>query len=715
MAQHVMRDLIEATLSRRSSHRAYLRVGALVLFAAVLVLLPQAGPNRTWAVGLLIASAPVPLLCLRLKSMAHRHFAQSLFEVVLTPVVIALVPTAWFAGLVIVSAVPVAATTLLGRKRYVLLEFIGLALMAGAGAGSHVEGWFLPWLVAVMLVPFLWSYVGVFLSEETSASAQLDHLADATGVLFWELDWRTKELTNVTGRLHEVLGYSLASLPNKIEHVLHIEDQKVLVRADPKPGRPVQLTSRVRHAEGHWVWMRVSFQRVQHGSDVSMRGIAMDISELVELAETDELTGLANRSVLNRQLDRFLAEGTNLALVLLDLDRFKEVNDTLGHHSGDQYLVEVARSLQAAAPDCLVARLGGDEFAIVAPGLGTVAAGSELAQRVAAACEHPVSIDGLEFAGSASCGLVVSPAHGNDATELMRRADVAMYAAKRAGVRYRLFSDDTPGATVDRLTLSGEVQGALSRGELRLWYQPKVELSTGRIVGAEGLLRWHHPERGVLRPKDFLDVVEISRHYPALTRELIDQAVQTLKAQNSGQFTVSVNVSIRNLGDPGFTQHVIRSLDAAAVDPQRLVLEITEREIMRDNANIAGATERLRSLGVGLSIDDFGTGHSSLVRLHELPVTELKIDKRFIAALGRDEHAGVIVKAVVDLAAGLGHSIVAEGVEAQYQVDRLQELGCELAQGYFWSEALPLKDLAALLGEVNSVPTDPGQAPATLD
>lgn len=696
MRAKVHHDYFDEYARRRVNHRVLLRAVGLFGLAAVCALVPEVGPNRFVLAPILLAMTVVPVAISTLLPPHLVMKAQPSFDVFATVALIWLAPDVWTAGLVIIVGSPAASAVFLGRRGYVLLEALGLTGLAIGGVIVGAEGLLVPIAAAAVLVPLVGSYVDVFLANDHGAAARLADIAASADVILWEADPQTGRLLSVSGRTDDILGYSRGEVPPDMAQLVHPDDLESLSRAPRDDAGWTEGRCRLRRANGSWAAFQLSFRIIGKGSAALARGVAVDVTELVTLAETDELTGLANRAVLNRVLEEHLDEGDETVLMMMDLDRFKEVNDTLGHHSGDVFLREIACRLAGETDDrSLVARIGGDEFAFAVWGPGAVERSVDLARRAAAACERPVTLDGLEFAGSSSIGIAAAPEHAALANELMRLADLAMYSAKRAGQAYRVYSRDHRATTIDRLSLSADIAGALERDELRLWFQPKIDLATSELVGAEGLLRWHHPQRGVLEPRDFLDVVEISRHFTALTVELVEQAARMLARTEASGIHASVNVSMKNLSDRAFGQQVIDRLLTNGVDPSRLILEMTEREITTDRADVVAALAELRQAGVGLSIDDFGTGHSSLLRLHELPVTEVKIDRRFVSELRPTGESAIIVRGIVELGKRLGHCIVAEGVEDLAQLGLLRELGCDLGQGYLWSKAVEVDEFVA--------------------
>lgn len=419
---------------------------------------------------------------------------------------------------------------------------------------------------------------------------------------------------------------------------------------------------------------------------------ALAESQLQHRVLHDPLTGLRNRAGLVAELEVLLrtAGPSRLALLFLDLDNFKQVNDSLGHAAGDELLVEVSRRLRAAAPPTAVlARLAGDEFVLVdRAGPGEAAT---LAERLLRAVAAPVVLHGLELVLSASVGIALTD-HVEDTPEsVVRRADLAMYRAKAAGPGgWQLGARGDEDADAGRLQLVGELRHGIADHELEVEYQPRVDLRSGLTRGVEALVRWRHPVRGLLPPSDFITVAESSGLVRALGEQVMDVAVgQVARWRAAGVDPlaegVSVNLSTRQLADPDLLGLVRGALDRHGVAARALTLEITETALVDDPAGARAALAALRRLGVRVAIDDFGTGYASLTYLKELPVDELKIDKLFVAGVATDRVDRAIVASCVQLAHAVGCCAVAEGVETEAQRRALVELGCDVAQGYLYS------------------------------
>jgi diguanylate cyclase (GGDEF)-like protein len=409
----------------------------------------------------------------------------------------------------------------------------------------------------------------------------------------------------------------------------------------------------------------------------------------------DALTGLPNRALLHRRADRDLRGDDPAAMLLIDLDRFKEVNDTLGHDYGDALLVEVSERLSSALRrEDTLARLGGDEFAVLVAGAPDRAAVIDVATRLQDALRHPFALRGVAVELEASIGVALYPEHGTSMGRLLQRADVAMYDAKRGRHGVATYTADRDPYSADRLGLLAELRAAIERDELVLHYQPKVSLESGELVGVEALVRWQHPVRGLLFPDAFIPLAERTGAVADLTRWVVDRALAECRGLDQ---PVAVNLAAANIVDVTLPAAIGAALERHDVPAERLVCEISEHTVMADPVRATAVLEGLRDLGVGLSLDDFGTGHSSLSYLKRLPLDEVKIDRSFVAGMTDDENDAVIVRSTIDLARNLGLRVVAEGVESGEIMDALRELRCDVAQGYFISRPMELQALSVSL------------------
>ena len=430
-------------------------------------------------------------------------------------------------------------------------------------------------------------------------------------------------------------------------------------------------------------------------------------NELAHQALHDMLTGLPNRAMFYERTEEVLAravvDGSSTAVMLFDLDRFKEINDTMGHNYGDRVLTEVGPRVTSVlrAGDTL-ARLGGDEFCVLLPKVGGEPDAMQVANRIIAVLEFPFDVDGTILGIEASCGISMAPTDGRSADLLLQRADVAMYVAKESQGHVVAYRDELDVNTPDRLALLGDLRTAVSRGEFVLHFQPKASLRTGRVEGAEALIRWQHPTLGLLYPDSFIPEAERTGLIEPMTHWVLDEALHRCRCwmDDAGptgpvEFSVAVNLSTRSLLDASLPEVVQAALARWQVPAHQLDLEITETIIMTDPTRARRVLTELADMGVTLSIDDFGTGYSSLAYLRDLPVHQLKIDRTFVQDMGGDSDDEVIVRAVVDLARNLGLQTIAEGVEDLSTWVQLSQLGCDSAQGYLLARPMPPDDFWA--------------------
>ena len=542
-------------------------------------------------------------------------------------------------------------------------------------------------------------------------------------------------ITYQTPSITRLLGYAEDELiGTQLSDLTHPDDRLTLfaARAEATAGDQASATSqlRLRHKDGSY--RHVQSIHTNLLADPDVRAVVVttrDVTAQKELeaqlqhnAFHDALTGLANRALFADRLEHALArtdrQAAPAAVLFVDLDDFKAVNDGAGHSSGDQLLVAVAERLRRVLrPGDTVARLGGDEFAVLLEDAVDAAHTQAAADRLLAALSEPFSgIGGADeqVRITASVGIAMGAAGQHDAAELLRHADVAMYAAKEAGKgRSAVFAPDMDSAIIGQLQLKAELARAVERGEFTVHYQPTVELATGRLAGVEALVRWQHPERGLVPPLDFIPLAEQTGLIVPIGRFVLREACRQMSAWHRDYstrppMTVSVNLSARELDEPGLVGWVQEALEEAQLDPAHLVLEITESLLLVDLPTTVGTLLELRALGVRLAVDDFGTGYSSLAYLENLPVDILKIDKSFVdriadLAPGSAEEAdggaqrSVMVSAISQLGHALSLQMVAEGIEQPEQVTRLRGLDCQYGQGYYFARPLPADALAELL------------------
>ena len=501
-----------------------------------------------------------------------------------------------------------------------------------------------------------------------------------------------------------------------VQRYLHPDDHAGFIariqRLTRTAGDHEVIRFRLRQPDGSWIDVEGLGRNLLADQDV--HGVLLnlrDVSERTRLerelshqAFHDQLTGLPNRILLHdrtdqaiRQVDRDLVPA---ALLLIDLDHFKEVNDTLGHHHGDQLLVHVSQRLQATVREVdTVARLGGDEFGVLLPRAPTAEGAMAVAGKLRAALAEPFTLDGVSFDVEASIGVALYPDHGNDADELLQHADIAMYAAKQTHAGFMLFDPTLDQHSPRKLALLGQLRRAIEDEQLLLYYQPKVDAHTGQVLGVEALVRWQHPEHGLIPPGEFIPMAERTGLMGPLTHYVLDAALwQCHHWRQAGiDLSVAVNVSARRLLDLGFPDEVADLLVRWKVPPPSLVLELTESAVMADPERALEILGRLNAMGVQLSVDDFGTGYSSMAYLKRLPVDELKVDRSFVMNLTTDNRDALIVRSTIDLGRNLGLRVVAEGVEDEATQQELEVLGCDAIQGYHISRPMAADALTSWL------------------
>jgi diguanylate cyclase (GGDEF)-like protein/PAS domain S-box-containing protein len=474
-----------------------------------------------------------------------------------------------------------------------------------------------------------------------------------------------------------------------------------------------EVWNRRKNGEIYPVWLGISAVRNETGKITHYVGIFSDITErkaaeekIHYLAHHDPLTGLPNRSLVQDRLVHALARAARnrrvVALLFLDLDRFKTINDSLGHPTGDRLLQQVALRIRACVRESdTVSRQGGDEFLLVVSDLRDAAEARLIAQKILESLAEPFEIDNHSIAISFSIGISVYPDDGDDFQSLQRKADIAMYHAKDAGRNtYRFFTEQMNRDSLEKLRLEAHLRRALENREFSLHYQPQVDLATGRVIGAEALIRWHRPELGDIPPGQFIPIAEESGLIIPIGEWVLREACRQNRAWQAAGFapmTVAVNLSALQFQRGDIVGIVVRILDETGLPPAHLELELTESLLLQNAARTMNALDQLKALGVKLSIDDFGTGYSSLAYLKRLSVDKLKIDQSFVRDLPHDPEDAAIVQAIISMAHGLSLATIAEGVETPEQASILERQGCDEAQGYFYARPLPAGDFAEFL------------------
>jgi diguanylate cyclase (GGDEF)-like protein len=550
--------------------------------------------------------------------------------------------------------------------------------------------------------------------RERETGQRYADLVGEVGVIVWECVVGTDQFRYVSPAATRLLHYPIEDwyVPGFWRSHLHPDDaERIFAEVDDavRAGANHILEYRMLDVDGSAVHMRdvATIERDHTGRALLMRGAIVDVSDrrraeelLLQQATHDPLTGLPNRALLSDHLGQALREanrtGDKVALLLLDLDDFKEVNDALGHDVGDRLLTAFATRLRNEVRECdTIARLGGDEFALLLTTDADVAGACTVAERVLAVAERPFDIDGLNLQTRASVGIAVHPDHAPDAATLSARADVAMYLAKRSGRGAAVYEPELDHSSLRRLSLLGHLREAILDERLTIGFQPCFDLRSGTVVSVEALARWQHPEHGYIDPDEFIRLAEMSGLIRPLSRWVISRAVEIAGAQPT-PLNVSANLSVRNLAEPDLVDWLTDLVTGSGIPPGRLVLELTETEVMTDVDAAIEVLAKIASLGIGLAIDDFGAGQSALAHLRLLPVEELKLDRSLVSGLGSSRHAASICGAIIDLAHQLDLRVVAEGAADGRDVLALRRLGCDRAQGFYLGAPVITTDLAEL-------------------
>ena len=527
----------------------------------------------------------------------------------------------------------------------------------------------------------------------------------------------------ISPSIQRVLGYTREKWLGDYaiwDRIVHPDDYARVTASEAecaRSGEALVQEYRLRAADGRWVWIRDEMTVLRGPDDRRdplFYGVFLDVtdrkrmeSELERLALYDPLTGLPNRALFTDRLRHALGRrdrSTVTAVYFLDVDRFKRINDSLGHAAGDEVLGEVARRLQnALRPEDTVARFGGDEFTILCESVGGVLEAVSVADRLQRPLSDPIRAGGAELRLSASIGVALAePGELPHGERLIEDADAAMYRAKeRGGARAELFDAAMRERAVEAMTVEQELQRGLERGELRLLYQPQFSLATGALTGVEALLRWQHPERGLLPPDDFLEVAEESGLIVPLgtwaVREACARLADWSRRPDAPRITVSVNLSARELTHPDVVPTVLGAVRSSGIDPSLLCIEVTESAAMADCDSGFRALRELSGEGVQVAIDDFGTGYSSLDQLRQMPADVLKIDRSFVKGLEPGVPDAALVAAVIAMGRALEVQVIAEGIETEQQATELRELSCPLGQGFLFARPLPPEEIDGML------------------
>ena len=692
------------------------RAGVLLGVAAFLAANTLDQPGQRLASGVLVACA---VLSAVMWSGALRRnaavYVLPVVDVVAAAGVAAADHSLWTPAVVYAAAALCQSAVFVGRNAVVRL--VALTAVAFAGVGVWI-GWreTLPGLVglalvAAVLVPLVYTVV----QRNRGERGRLQRLLDGVEAVVWELDRTTQQFTYVSGHAQR-FGLSSANwlaYPTAWLEFVHPDDrpqvgvQSLIERAE----RNLSIEIRAGQAPGYERVYRINTTLVGsgHPSERSVRGVMVDISDLRKSeslirhqARHDALTGLANRAAVVTQVAHELARRQpHVALLMLDLDRFKEVNDALGHHRGDYLLQEVAKRLTACLPeDAFVGRLGGDEFAVVVPLADhDPEHGEQCASWIVDALCVPVVSDGLTMQIGVSIGIAIAPQHGHDQDQLFRRADMTMYIAKRSGGGWAVWRPEYEEESARSFHVATALRSAIDDGAITVEYQPRVSVATNRVLGFEALARWRDPVLGAVPPNEFVAAAQVAGLSLRLVSTIMRTAIRDhtrLRAADPA-LSVAVNVTTTDLVMQGFEEMLFEELDRAGLPHGALILELSEGEAIQNAKLLHQVLTRLGDRGVRLSIDDFGQGYSSMDRLRSLPLNEIKIDQAFVARLRQDPTDRAIVDSIVQLGHNLALDVVAEGVEDNETLDELRRLRCDAYQGRLFRGAMTIDAAESLV------------------
>ena len=562
-----------------------------------------------------------------------------------------------------------------------------------------------------------------------ASEARFRQIAENLNEVFWITNAEQTKVEYVSPAYETVWGRTVEEIYNQPASFLEAimpedrEETERRVRQQPDVGYDVEY--RITRPDGatRWIHDRSVAIRDDAGRVYRLIGVAEDITErkaaenrLYELAHFDQLTGITNRLYFGEIVDAAISQNAAGTVILLDLDGFKKVNDSSGHAVGDLVLRATAQRLtQVAPPEATVSRWGGDEFAVFVPEGSTTGSLAETIGRIKEVCAEPFLLPRRKVFLTASIGIAQSPYHGSSAAELMAHADLAMYRAKATQPgTLRFFSAGMKEEAQREIDLEAELRRAFANDEFELHYQPQVDLATGRIVGAEALLRWRHPERGLLLPAVFLRVLKPSPVAAAVGDWTIAAAsAAAARLHRAGHpMRIGVNLFSAQMKAGGLTETIAKQLQENELPPELLEIEITEKIVLSDDPATLVTLRRIRELGVGMAFDDYGTGYASLSMLTEFPLTRLKIDQAFVGRMATSTGDATIVKAIVSLGLGFGLKLVAEGIESEEQAATLRRLGCHEGQGYLFGRAMPLNELLLAVEQDAHRTPSPGFVPA---
>jgi len=697
------RWLDEALSSAIPAHSRWIVARCVVMvLCSTAILLFMPGDSRFVAAAAIALTGLLQPVVWLTAPRANRVTVHACSDFVLIFFIVAIEPAVWAPGLFFAGAILGWQALTAQWRTTTGLAIVALVGMTTAGILADIDSWVLGPVAVVVVTPILTGLGRGIRQELVLKQSDLSFTLSSIGAVVRNFDLDTGKSLTVEGDFEALTGWTLHEWKGlDYKSLIHPDDREgYWIDADAvRDGQHVDRVGRLRRPDGSWTWIRdVGLISVDHNGRRSMHGFAVDVTDMQEAnqliarqAMEDSLTGLANRRRLFVELDQLNQACTPLALFMIDLDLFKKVNDSLGHEAGDRLLQFVAGQLRdLIGDDGLVARLGGDEFAIVYPGLTTEADTAALVAKIRSATSEPFALASAQVSISLSIGVDLSDGLV-DGTTLLRHADIAMYEAKEHGLPYQLFDITLDRSSSMTLSLGSALHDAIETEQLQLSFQPKCNLATGAVVGAEGLIRWHHPQFGVLTPDKFLDLAVLSEQSSGFAMLTIEQAARMARRliEAGRPMPIAVNLTMRVLRSADLVDATTAILRRHNVPPEFLTVEITENDTGWPTSQVAETIRGLRTAGIMLSIDDFGTGQSSLERLRSLHVDEVKIDRTFVSYLDERPVERELVATIIDLARRLGYGIVAEGVERKEESDLLQAMGCQVAQGYLFSRALP--------------------------
>ncbi len=683
-----------------------LRLLGLVAVGVFAIAAPSSAPwtLRLIVFGVVLGAVPAGVLIERFAPVRQRdpwHMAV-VFAVLLA--IASFIPEHWLAMAVafVAAAMTLVSNGAVARTgTVVVVGWIGFAVTAVL---LDIAGGLAAIMVAGFVLSLAHAYYREWMKRRAAIDDRYERLVFAARLFFWELDIESERITAVHGDIEGALGWSVDEAVGRCFRDFMAQGD-VLVSDAVMDGREVfDAVLYMRHRDGRAVPVR---SQIRNLGDGVLQGAASDVSELTDAADQirhqarhDDLTGLLNRRGLLERVEQLVASDASLGhcLMVIDLVRFQDINEAFGHDRGDEVLRIIGQRLLDESGSDVVARLGGNEFAVLVRCGAREHVLAAAVDRIGELVRRPVAAAGASIAIRASLG-VAPVAVGVTAIELIRQGDMAVHEAKLNRLSWCLYEPAPIEPVVERLTLAAELEQAITDNQFKLWVQPKVSVVDRRLVGVEALARWEHPELGLLQPERFIPMIEISEGYHRFTDAMIRQALEIVERCKPDwpEAEVAVNLHPRSFDDPRLVERIATMLVRASMEPKRLKIEVTEVESIAENGLAMQTYRDLVALGVGLSVDDFGTGYASLHRLRFVSPTEVKLDQRFVRNLADDSHDRTIVESTVGLARSLGIDCVAEGVETTEVCDIVTSLGCSVVQGYLFGRPMPVEDFCAQL------------------